>query len=181
MSRIGKLPITIPDGVTVNQNDQVLTVAGPKGELSLRLMPQAKLAVADGTITVTRKDDSKESRSAHGLVRQLVANMVTGVSTGFEKRLEMKGVGYRAAAEGDTKLNISVGFSHPVIITAPTGVTFRVEKNVMVISGIDKQVVGEIAAQIRRIRPPEPYKGKGIMYQGEHIRRKAGKAAKAGA
>ncbi len=180
MSRIGTLPITIPDGVTVTQQENALTVKGPKGELSAAFLPTVTVSIADNVVTVERKDDSIAARSAHGLTRQLIANMITGVSAGFEKRLEMKGVGYRAAAEGEKKLNLSVGFSHPVLIDAPEGVTFKVEKNVIVISGSDKQVVGEIAAQIRRVRPPEPYKGKGIMYLGEKIRRKAGKAAKSG-
>jgi large subunit ribosomal protein L6 len=180
MSRIGKLLITIPDGVTVTQEGLRVDVKGPKGQLSAQSLPVVEVAINDGTVQVTRKNDSINARSAHGLVRQLIANMVTGVSTGFEKRLEMKGVGYRAAAEGDKKLTLSVGFSHPVIFNAPEGIAFRVEKNVIVISGIDKQLVGQIAAQIREVRPPEPYKGKGIMYQGEHVRRKAGKAAKAG-
>ena len=181
MSRIGTLPITIPDGVTVNQQENTFTVTGPKGELSASFLPSVSVSIDGNVITVNRKDDSITARSAHGLTRQLLANMITGVSTGFEKRLEMKGVGYRAAAEGDKKLNLSVGFSHPVLIDAPEGISFKVEKNVIVISGADKQVVGEIAAQIRRVRPPEPYKGKGIMYLGEKIRRKAGKAAKSGA
>jgi large subunit ribosomal protein L6 len=180
MSRIGKLPITIPTGVSVEQVNNTFTVKGPKGELSAHFLPVTTVTITDGIATVTRKDDSIEARAAHGLTRQLLANMITGVSEGFEKRLEMKGVGYRAAAEGDKKLVLSVGFSHPVPIDAPDHVTFKVEKNIIVISGIDKQVVGQIAAVIRDVRPPEPYKGKGIMYLGEKIRRKAGKAAKAG-
>lgn len=181
MSRIGKLPVTIPAGVSVEQNGHTFTVKGPKGELSATFLPVVTVTIADGIATVTRQDDSIEARSAHGLTRQLLKNMITGVSEGFEKRLEMKGVGYRAAAEGDKKLVLSVGFSHPVPITAPDNVSFKVEKNVIVVSGIDKQTVGQIAAVIREVRPPEPYKGKGIMYVGEKIRRKAGKAAKAGA
>lgn len=181
MSRVGKLAITVPAGVTVVQTGQTVTVTGPKGELSTHVLSVVSVAIGEGAVEVTRKNDSKEARSAHGLTRQLIANMVTGVTEGFEKRLEMKGVGYRAAAEGDKKLTLSVGFSHPVVMNAPENVTFKVEKNVIVISGIDKQVVGQIAAEIRKVRPPEPYKGKGIMYLGERIRRKAGKAAKAGA
>lgn len=181
MSRIGKLPITIPSGVTIAQDDKIIKVAGPKGELTTQLLPTVTIEMGDDKLTVARKNDSLEARAAHGLIRQLIANMVTGVTDGFEKRLELKGVGYRASTEGDTKLVLNVGFSHPVRFDAPAGVTFKVEKNVIIISGFDKQVVGEIAAQIRRVRPPEPYKGKGIMYQGEHVRRKAGKAAKAGA
>lgn len=181
MSRIGKLPITIPAGVTVAMNGNKATVTGPKGELSATFLPTVDVAITDGVATVTRKNDSIAARAAHGLTRQLLANMITGISTGFEKRLEMKGVGYRATTEGDKKLVLSVGFSHPVPFSAPENVTFKVEKNVIVIAGIDKQVVGEIAAQIRKTRLPEPYKGKGIMYLGERVRRKAGKAAKAGA
>lgn len=181
MSRIGKLPITIPTGVSVEEQDKTFTVKGAKGELSARFLPVVTVTIADGIATVTRKDDSLEARAAHGLTRQLLMNMVTGVSEGFEKRLEMKGVGYRAAAEGEKKLVLSVGFSHPVVINAPSDITFKVEKNVIVIAGTDKQTVGQVAAKIREVRPPEPYKGKGIMYVGEKIRRKAGKAAKAGA
>lgn len=181
MSRIGKLAIPIPAGVTISQADRRLTATGPKGELSTHILPLVQVTVADGLATVSRKNDSKAARSVHGLTRQLVANLVTGVTDGFERRLEMKGVGYRAATAGDTKLVLSVGFSHPVEIAAPAHVAFKVEKNVIIITGIDKQVVGEIAAQIRKVRPPEPYKGKGIMYQGERIRRKAGKAAKSSA
>ncbi len=181
MSRIGKLPITIPSSVTLTQDGQTVVAKGPKGELSHTFQKNVTITVTDGVATVTRKDDSISARASHGLSRQLLANMVTGVTDGFEKRLEMKGVGYRASTEGDKKIVLSVGFSHPVPFDAPENCTFKVEKNVIVISGIDKQVVGEIAAQIRKVRPPEPYKGKGIMYLGEKVRRKAGKAAKAGA
>ncbi len=181
MSRIGKLQITIPSGVTVTQEGNAVHVHGPKGQLRSHVLPIVDVAIADGTVKVSRKNDSIAARSIHGLTRQLIANMVTGVTDGFEKRLELKGVGYRAATAGDTKLTLSVGYSHPVDITAPANTSFRVEKNIIVVTGIDKQVVGEIAAQIRKVRPPEPYKGKGIMYLGEHVRRKAGKAAKAGA
>lgn len=176
MSRIGKLPITLPEGVTLTQTDQTVTVTGPKGELSLALLPAIKVEVDSGMVSVKRRSDG--ARAIHGLTRQLLANMVKGVSEGFEKRLELKGIGYRATTEGENKLILSVGYSHPVTIEAPDHVVFRVEKNVVVVSGLDKQVVGEIAAKIRRVRPPEPYKGKGIMYAGELIRRKAGKAAK---
>lgn len=181
MSRIGKLPITIPTGVTVEMNGQVATVKGPKGELTAAFLPLVSIELTDGIATVSRQDDSIKARAAHGLTRQLLSNMIIGVSQGFEKRLEMKGVGYRAATEGDKKIILSVGFSHPVPLQAPEGVTFKVEKNIIVITGIDKQSVGQIAAKIREVRPPEPYKGKGIMYLGEKVRRKAGKAAKAGA
>lgn len=179
MSRIGRLPIPIPSGVTVEPTVGLVVVKGPKGQLSTSILPIVAIEVADNVAKVSRQNDSQAARSAHGLTRQLLANMITGVTDGFEKRLAMKGVGYRAVAEGEKKLVLSVGFSHPVPVEAPDKVTFKVEKNVIIISGVDKQVVGEIAAQIRRVRPPEPYKGKGIMYQGEHIRRKAGKTAKA--
>lgn len=181
MSRIGKLPIAIPAGVTVTLEGNTVNVTGPKGSASTVILPMVDVAIADNTVTVTRKNDEIKARSAHGLIRQLISNTIKGVSEGFEKRLEMKGVGYRAATEGDKKIVLSVGFSHPVPIAAPGDVTFKVEKNIIVINGSDKQVVGEIAAQIRKVRPPEPYKGKGIMYLGEKVRRKAGKAAKAGA
>lgn len=181
MSRIGKLTINIPAGVTLSHEGDIVKVVGPKGELSQRLLPLVGLELTGESAKVTRRNDTIAARAAHGLSRQLVANMVIGVTDGFEKRLELKGVGYRATAEGDKKLTLNLGFSHPVVIDAPEGISFRMEKNIIVISGIDKQLVGEIASQIRRIRPPEPYKGKGVMYLGEHIRRKAGKAAKAGA
>lgn len=181
MSRIGKLPISIPAGVTVTLDDRTATVKGPKGELVATFLPIVSIELTDGVATVSRQDDSIKARAAHGLTRQLLSNMIIGVSEGFVKRLEMKGVGYRAATEGDKKIVLSVGFSHPVPLEAPEGVTFKVEKNIIVISGIDKQSVGQIAAKIREVRPPEPYKGKGIMYLGEKVRRKAGKAAKAGA
>jgi large subunit ribosomal protein L6 len=181
MSRIGKLPITIPAGVTVEFAAPTATVKGPKGELSTHVLPLAGVEINDGVVNVTRKDDTPAARAAHGLTRQLIANMVIGLSEGFTKKLELKGVGYRAATEGDTKIVLTVGFSHPVKMDAPAHTTFKVEKNVITVSGIDKQVVGEIAAQIRQVRPPEPYKGKGIMYLGEKVRRKAGKAAKSGA
>ncbi len=179
MSRIGKLPITIPSDVTIDQVDNQIVVKGPKGELSTHVLSGVELVRADSILTIVRKSDSLNDRATHGLARQLIANMILGVTTGFEKRLELKGVGYRAATEGDRKLILTVGFSHPVSIEAPDHTNFKVEKNVIIVSGNDKQVVGEISAQIRRVRPPEPYKGKGIMYQGEHVRRKAGKAAKA--
>ena len=181
MSRIGKLPITIPIGTKVSQCDSQVIVEGPKGTASVQLLPNITVTITDDTIIVSRKSDQPVNRAAHGLIRQLIANSVTGTSSGFEKRLEMKGVGYRAATEGDKKLILSVGFSHPVPVEAPESVSFKLEKNVIVITGNDKQVVGEIAAKIRRVRPPEPYKGKGIMYLGERVRRKAGKAAKASA
>lgn len=179
MSRIGRLPITIPAGAKIEVADNLVTVKGPKGELSASFLPLAEVVLQNDLIVVTRKNDSPAARSAHGLTRQLVANMVIGVTDGFAKRLELKGIGYRATTEGDTTLSLTVGFSHPIKVQAPAGINFKIEKNIIIVSGIDKQQVGEIAAQIRRIRPPEPYKGKGIMYAGEYVRRKAGKAAKA--
>lgn len=181
MSRIGKLKINIPTNVTVTLNPDWVDVTGPLGELSTKLSPVVSVKLENDQISVERLDDSLIARSAHGLMRQLIANLVTGVTEGFEKKLELKGVGYRAATQGDTKLTLSLGFSHPVEFTAPDGITFKVEKNIITISGNDKQLVGEITAQIRRVRPPEPYKGKGVLYLGEKVRRKAGKAAKAGA
>lgn len=179
MSRIGKLPITIPADVTLDITSHQVTVKGPKGELSERILPLVKVTQSADTALVTRKNDNPASRAAHGLSRQLIANMIIGVTEGFSKRLELKGIGYRAAIDGDSTLILTVGFSHPVRIEAPDQINFKVEKNAIIVSGINKQQVGEIAAQIRRVRPPEPYKGKGIMYAGEYIRRKAGKAAKA--
>jgi large subunit ribosomal protein L6 len=178
MSKIGRKPITIPSGVTVTITDGVATVVGPKATMSYALMEGIEAKVADNMITVSETNPENETAAAFGLVRSLIANMVHGVSTGFEKKLEMTGVGYRAQASG-TDLTISVGFSHPVKMKAPQGVTFSVAENVITVAGHDKMVIGDIAAKIRAIRPPEPYKGKGIKYVGERIRRKVGKAAKA--
>jgi large subunit ribosomal protein L6 len=177
MSRIGKLPIPVPDGVDVTLDGLHVTVKGPKGELS-RVMPEGvELTHEDGTIVVARTGDSRDERSRHGLVRALVANMVQGVSDGYSKVLELVGVGYRAAPKG-SDLELQVGFSHPVLIQAPDGISFDVPQPTRVIvNGIDKELVGQIAANIRKVRPPEPYKGKGIKYEGETVRRKAGKAA----
>lgn len=179
MSRIGRLPIPVPSGVDVNVDGSTVQVKGPKGELSQTLV--ASISVdkdEDGTLTVQRPDDERHSRSAHGLCRSLVANMVIGVSEGYTKTLEINGTGYRVQQKGQD-LEFSLGFSHPVVVSPPEGVTFRVERPVLFhVEGIDKQLVGETAAKIRKIRPPEPYKGKGVKYADERIRRKAGKAGK---
>ena len=187
MSRIGRAPITVPPKVQVNwTNDNLVTVKGPKGQLSYQVDPALSLKLEDGTLTVSRPSDSKEHKAIHGLYRSLVNNMVVGVTTGYTKQLEIHGVGYRAAKMGET-LVVQVGYSHPVEVQPPDGISFTLDgvdpatkaTRVSVI-GIDKQLVGAIAADIRRIRKPEPYKGKGIRYAGEAIRRKAGKAGKVG-
>ncbi len=175
MSRIGKQPIPVPANVTVEVADGRISVTGPKGELSREIPRQIRVRREDGTLYVERDSDSNTDRSLHGLTRTLVANMVTGVTDGFTRRLEVNGVGYRAAASGGF-LTLQVGFSHPVVYPAPPGITFAVQGNAILISGANKEEVGQIAAQIRRVRPPEPYKGKGIKYAEETIRRKAGKA-----
>jgi large subunit ribosomal protein L6 len=177
MSRIGKQPINVPDGVTVSVAAGRVTVNGPKGELQQALSPRIEIAEDDGTLTVQRPTDRGPDRALHGLTRSLVANMVEGVTAGFEKRLEIQGVGYRAKLSGKA-LELSVGYSHPVTVQAPDGIEFEVPQPTQVIvRGIDKQLVGETAARIRRTRPPEPYKGKGIRYEDEHVRRKVGKRA----
>ncbi len=180
MSRIGKLPIQVPSGVDVAIDDRQVTVKGPKGTLSHAVADPITVAKADdGTIEVRRPDDERASRSLHGLSRTLVANMVTGVTSGYEKRLEIVGVGYRVLSRGSDTIELNLGFSHPVTFVAPDGVSFTVESPTrLVVSGIDKQQVGEVAANIRKLRRPEPYKGKGIRYAGEQIRRKVGKAGK---
>jgi large subunit ribosomal protein L6 len=180
MSRIGKQPVTIPSGVDVTiGEDNAVIVKGPKGTLSQRLAPSMKLDRENGTILVQRPDDQREHRALHGLTRTLLNNMVIGVTDGYQRNLEIQGVGYRAALEGSV-LVLSVGFSHQVRMTPPDGVSYALDGNTRVsVSGIDKQLVGEEAARIRRVRPPEPYKGKGIRYAGERVRRKAGKAGKA--
>ena len=176
MSRIGRMPIPVPAGVTVKIDGSFVSVKGPKGELSRELPKDIKIEQADDNILVSRPSDDKIHRSLHGLTRTLVANMVTGVTQGFTKNLEIAGVGYRAAKAG-TKLNLTLGFSHPVEVEPPKGITIDVPApNKIVISGIDKEAVGALAAQIRSIREPEPYKGKGVKYEGEVIRRKIGKA-----
>lgn len=178
MSRIGKRPIPIPAKVTVTVDGQSINVKGPKGELS-RTLPFGVVVEQEGDLLlVKRRDDSRPARERHGLCRTLVANMVEGVSQGFQKRLEIQGVGYRAQVQGKT-LNLSLGFSHPVKFDPPSGIDFAVENNTnVIISGIDKEIVGNIAASIRATRPPEPYKGKGVRYAGEFVRRKAGKSGK---
>ncbi len=179
MSRIGKLPITVPSGVTVTvSEDNTIQVKGPKGTLTQQVNPDIKLNQADGVLTVSRESDDKQHRALHGLYRALIHNMVTGVTNGFSKTLLMEGVGYRAQAAGST-LTLNVGFSHPVEVKAPKDITFETPAaNTIVIKGIDKQAVGQVAADIRAIRKPEPYLGKGIRYENEHIRRKEGKAGK---
>jgi large subunit ribosomal protein L6 len=175
MSRVGKKPIAIPDGVTVTYREAEVHVKGPKGSLSRRIPERISVEIGDGSVSFTRPDDRKESRALHGLARSLVANMVQGVSQPFVKELEIQGVGYRADMTGTT-LKILVGFSHPVEIEVPEGLTVSIDRNVIVkIEGIDRQKVGQFAADIRSVRPPEPYKGKGIRYVNEHVRRKVGK------
>ncbi len=178
MSRIGKRPIVIPNKVTVEIKGQHVAVKGPKGSLERVLPPEVKVEKDGETLQVMRQDDSRTARERHGLSRTLVSNMVEGVSKGFEKRLQIQGVGYRAQAQG-SKLTLNVGYSKPVEMTMPEGIQVAVEKNTEVtVSGINKEVVGNVAAQVRAVRPPEPYKGKGIRYLGEFVRRKAGKAGK---
>ena len=177
MSRIGKKTIAVPSGVTVTVADNAMSVKGPKGELHLNVHPDMDIEVKDGVITVSpRKNASKKAPAIWGMSRTLIVNLVAGVTGGFEKVLEFKGIGYRAALEG-TALVMQLGFSHPVRFEAPKGITFTVVKNTITITGIDKELVGEVAARIRALKKPEPYKGKGIRYRGEVIRRKAGKKA----
>lgn len=177
MSRIGRAPITIPAGVTVSVDDNNLVlVKGPKGELSRKIHQDLKISIDGGVLTVTRPSDDKIHRSMHGLSRTLINNMVVGVTQGFTKSLEIAGVGYRATKQG-SNLNLALGYSHPVIITPPKGITLEAPTaTTITVSGIDKELVGHVAANIRKWREPEPYKGKGIKYAGEHIRRKEGKA-----
>ncbi len=177
MSRIGKMPVAVPEGIDVKLVDRRVTVKGPRGELSLEVHPAMKVTVADGEIRVERPSDTKEHRALHGLTRALLANMVEGVTKGFTKTLEIIGVGYRAEVKG-RKLNLALGYSHPVEYEPVEGVTVECpNQTTVVVSGPDKQKVGQAAAEIRSLRAPEPYKGKGIRYQGEHVRRKAGKTA----
>lgn len=178
MSRIGKRPIPIPQKVSVAITGQHVLVKGPKGELSRTLPAEVEVVQEGDTVVVQRVNESRAARQRHGLSRTLVANMIEGVSQGFQRRLEIQGVGYRAQIQG-RNLNLSVGYSHPVQIVPPDGIQLAVENNTnVIVSGIDKEIVGNIAARIRAIRPPEPYKGKGIRYAGEAVRRKAGKAGK---
>ncbi len=179
MSRIGKAPVTVPSGVDVSVNDRTITVKGPKGTLSREIPGEIDIAVEDGVLTCTRPNDERFHRAQHGLTRSLVNNMVVGVTDGFKKQLEIVGVGYRAEAQSPTTLRLALGFSHPVMVQAPEGITFEVPvPTQIIVSGIDKEVVGQVAANIRSIRKPEPYKGKGVKYAGEKILRKAGKAGK---
>ena len=175
MSRIGKMPIAVPKSVTINIDAGTVTVRGPKGELSRSVPRQISVITEDSTLRVERGSDEPTQRSLHGLTRSLLANMVTGVTDGFSRRLEVNGVGYRAAVSAGS-LVLQVGYSHPVLVPAPAGISFAVQGNAITVSGADKELVGEVAAQVRRVRPPEPYKGKGIKYAEEVIRRKAGKA-----
>jgi len=177
MSRIGRQPITVPSGVTVTRAERKVSVKGPKGELTQVISPAMKVEVSDGTVVVSRPTDRGEHRALHGLTRSLIANMVEGVTNGYERRLEIQGVGYRAALKGKN-LELALGYSHPVPMDAPEGIEYEVpQPTEVVVRGIDKQLVGEMAARIRRHRPPEPYKGKGIRYAGEQVTRKVGKRA----
>jgi large subunit ribosomal protein L6 len=179
MSRIGRAPITVPSGVEVNIADRRVTVKGPKGTLARAVPGVITVRQENSTLFVERPDDERESRALHGLTRSLVNNMVVGVTDGFSKDLEIVGVGYRATAKGPGQLELALGFSHPVVVDAPDGVTFEVPQPTRIsVKGIDKELVGQVAANIRKIRKPEPYKGKGVRYAGERVIRKAGKAAK---
>ena len=178
MSRIGRMPVVVPSGVDVTISGRDVTVKGPKGTLSLQVTPPIDVKHDDGAITVSRPSDEGEIRALHGLSRSLIANMVTGVTAGYAKTMEIVGVGYRVQARG-RNLEFALGFSHPVLVEPPEGISFRVETPTrFVVEGIDKQQVGEVAANIRKLRKPDPYKGKGVRYSGEQIRRKAGKAGK---
>lgn len=179
MSRIGKQPVVVPNGVTVTIQDTTITVKGPKGELKKTFHPNITIEMKENQIVVTRKSDNNKDKALHGLTRNIIANMVTGVTIGFQRKMEIVGVGYRAQANKN-KINLTLGFSHPVEYIAPKEIEFKMdekEKNIIYINGIDKQTVGEVAAKIRSYRKPEPYKGKGIRYFGERIVKKAGKAA----
>jgi len=178
MSRIGKMPIPVPAGVTLSIKGREVSVKGPKGELSLTVSEPIEVALADDQLLVTRPNDERASRSLHGLTRTLIANQIVGVTEGYTKSLEVVGTGYRVAAKG-ASLEFALGYSHPITVDPPAGITFEVEGNTKLhVRGIDKQAVGEVAANIRKLRKPEPYKGKGVRYLGEVIRRKAGKAGK---
>jgi large subunit ribosomal protein L6 len=179
MSRIGRMPVVVPSGVDVAIDGSLVTVKGPKGTLSHTVVSPITVSQEDGVVTVTRPDDERESRARHGLTRTLVNNMVVGVTEGYEKRLEIVGVGYRVLSKGPTQLEFQLGYSHSITFKAPEGITFTVDGPTRLgVQGIDKQLVGEVAANIRKLRKPEPYKGKGVRYAGEHIRRKVGKAGK---
>lgn len=174
MSRIGKKPVTIPKGVTVQAGATTVSAKGPKGELSMTLPPFIKADVKDGTVIVTCVEDTAKGRSMHGLARSLISNLVTGVEKGYTIELELQGVGFRAAVQG-SKLTMNLGYSSPVVFELPVGIMASVKESVITVSGSDKQMVGDVAARIRSFYPPEPYKGKGVRYKGEHVRRKAGK------
>lgn len=180
MSRIGRLPITVPASVDVTLDGQDVTVKGPKGNLSMTVVQPIAVGRNDsGALVVSRPNDERANRALHGLTRTLINNMIVGVADGFEKKLEIVGVGYRVISKGPKQLEFNLGFSHPVVINAPEGITFAVESNTKFsVQGVDKQLVGEVAANIRKLRKPEPYKGKGVRYAGEHVRRKVGKAGK---
>ncbi len=177
MSRIGRMPIAVPSAVKVEIKDNLVDVTGPKGRLSRQFSPEMRLHLEDGKLLVTRPSDEPRHRAVHGLTRALLNNMVTGVEQGFRRTLELQGVGYRAQKQG-SKLVLALGFSHPVEVDPPAGISFEVEGNRIHVDGIDKEMVGQVASDIRRKRPPEPYLGKGVRYQGERVRRKAGKAGK---
>jgi large subunit ribosomal protein L6 len=178
MSRIGKKPVPVPAGVDVSLSGDTITVTGPRGTLTQTVHPAVTIDIADGEVRVSRSDDEREHRALHGLFRSLIANMVVGVTDGYTRRLEIVGVGYRATARGSNGMTLQMGFSHPVEVDAPEGITFEVATPTRIaVSGADKQLVGQVAANIRAVRKPEPYKGKGIRYAGEAVRRKSGKAA----
>ena len=179
MSRIGRQPIQIPAGVTVEQSDSLIKVSGSKGSLEVTLLPGLTMSQTAGVLQVAKAIESPETQRSFGLMRTLIGNMVEGVSKGFERRLEINGVGYRASAAGNV-ITLSLGFSHPVLFTLPSGVEAKIEKNIIILTGFDKQLVGQVAANLRALKKPEPYKGKGIKYVEERIRRKAGKTATKG-
>jgi large subunit ribosomal protein L6 len=178
MSRVGRKPVTVPKGVTITVKDGNVAVKGPKGELKRTVPGGVSVKVGGAEINVERADDSRENRAKHGMMRAMVANMVKGVSDGFERKLEINGVGYRAEVAGQ-KLNMALGFSHPVVFELPKGISAKVDKNIIILAGIDREMLGETASKIRDIRPPEPYKGKGIKYVEETIHRKVGKTGAA--
>ncbi len=180
MSKIGQLPITVPEGVQIEISGRLITVTGPKGSLTFVFRPEVEVENLEGVLKVTRKSEKKFTKALHGLTRSQIANMVIGVTEGHKKTLEIIGVGYKASMQGEN-IQLNVGYSHPVIVEPLEGIQLQAQENKIIVSGNDKIVVGEMAARIRRIRPPEPYKGKGIKYEGEFIRRKAGKAVKAAA
>lgn len=179
MSKIGKQPIIIPQNAEVKITGRKISVKGPKGELDIEIKPEIEIKIEDKKITLSIKAASKKNMAMWGTTRMLIQNMVKGVTEGFEKKLEIQGIGYKAALQGKNKLILNVGFTHPIEITAPERINFTIEKNIITVSGIDKQEVGQIAAQTRAVKPPEPYLGKGIRYVGEHVRRKVGKKAEA--